>query len=475
VTRVSAADFNAKIVMPLVRWLLDRRGPEELRAVLAAAGLSEDEVDGKNRWISQQQFEAFLERARERMASDDEFRAACVHRLAEGYGAVRFVLRAMTPRAVFALAQQTYRLVARVGKMEVLSSSPTEMRARFTSDRPISRLLCTVRQAQSAAFPTLWGLPPATLTESSCIARGDASCDFHLRYFTRTSGLTILAGVIAGGVLAAAAAGGGLGEPLALASLTVFGAVAGLAVEQRRAERANVAAAEDQRRALRAIAEEAAEARRELARDERARAFGTLAATLAQELEGPLAALRAALAGEDTELLEVARREVPRLAALNEGLRDLGRAEQPRLVELAAASLGHAAESVRPAAAARGVTLEIEPCDPEARVRGDPWQLARAVQTLVRRAVQATPGGGRVRAAVRRVAGDLEVVIEDDVRGRTTPGMDLARFVVQRIAEVHGGSVAFASFPETGTRVTVRIPAAPIAPAADDLGFPPNK
>src|SRR5262245_32519288 len=101
----------------------------------------------------------------------------------------------------------------------------------------------------------------------------------------------------------------------------------------------------------------------------------------------------------DQALLDAARRETPRLAAINEGLRDLGRAEQPRVVEFPAASLVHAAESYRLTAEARGVKLDIDAC--EARVHGDPWQLARAVQNLVSNALEATPSGGRVGVTIR--------------------------------------------------------------------------
>jgi signal transduction histidine kinase len=450
--------------------------------VLASSGLSATDVGGKNRWVSKGQLETFLERARERLGSDDEFRAACVHRLAEGYGPMRWVLRAMAPSAVLALAVQTYELVSRVDRAEVVSSSSTEMHVRFVTDRPLTRLNCLCRQAQTEALPTLWRLPPATLVETSCTARGDAACEYQLRYFTRSGALPVLLGALAGGALAAASAVAGLLGGAALLPLAAVGAAVGLTVAQRRSGRANLRAAERQSQALRAVAEEEAEARRELARQERARAFGTIAATLAHDLKHPLSALEAVLMREgvwprpevDQALLDAARREVPRLAAIDEGLRDLGRAEQPRVVEVPVASLVQAAASYRLPAEARGVTLEIEAADAEARIHGDPWQLARAVQNLVSNALDATPRGGRVGVAIRVTASEVEIVVEDNGRGvplderddlfeafrkgRGSSGMGLGLYVVQRIVEVHRGRVALASSPEAGTRATITIP-----------------
>jgi signal transduction histidine kinase len=258
------AEYNAKILLPIVRWLDVHRGEGLARSIASAASLERADLDGRNHWISQRQFETFLDLARAEMTTDEEFRAACVYRMAEGYGAMRFVLWAATPSQIYSLAVQTYKLVSTVGEPKILGLSRTELRVAFNSDRPISRLNCLIRQAQTADLPTLWGLPRATVHERSCVARGDPTCEYHLRYFTRRSWLPPFAGMLAGGALAAAAAKFGLLEALSMISLPALGGSIGFALEQTRTGRANLQVGEEQNRALRELAEEESEARREL-------------------------------------------------------------------------------------------------------------------------------------------------------------------------------------------------------------------
>lgn len=258
------AEYNAKILLPIVRWLDAHRGEDVARTLASNAALNRADLDGRNHWISQVQLETFLEHARMEMKTDDEFRAAAVYRLAEGYGPIRFVLWATTPSAIYSLAVQTYKLVARIGQPNIISVSRTALRVRFDSDRPISRLNCIIRQAQTADLPTLWGLPRASVRELSCVARGDRSCEYDLRYFTRRSWLPTFLGTVAGAAVATAAARFGVLEVLSMLSLPALGGTMGFALEQHRTGRANLAVGEEQNVAMRALAEEEAEARREL-------------------------------------------------------------------------------------------------------------------------------------------------------------------------------------------------------------------
>jgi len=258
------ADYNAKILQPLARWLEVHRGENVARAVADRAGIDQSYFTDGNHWIEQRQVEAFLEHARAEMTSDSEFQAAAVHRLGEGYGPIRFVTWATTPTQIYSLAIQTYNLVSRIGEPRLLGSTRTSMQVRFEGGRPISRLNCLLRQAQTADLPTLWGLPRATVHEQACVARGDAYCEYHLRYFTRRSWLPTLVGTATGAAVAFAAMRVGIFETLAVGALPALGAAVGFAFEQQRTGRANLAVFEQQNAALRALAEEDTEARREL-------------------------------------------------------------------------------------------------------------------------------------------------------------------------------------------------------------------
>jgi len=259
-----SADYNTKIVHPLVRWITLQRGQEAARVLAERAGLSLDVIDGRNHWISQARFESFLEYARATFPDDESFKLACVYRMSEGYGPMRYALWATSPSGVYAQAERGYKLAAAIGEPHVLSSSRTALHVRITSDRMISRLNCLIRQAQTAYLPTFWGLPPATVRETACVARGDDACEYHLRYFDRRRWLPTLVGAIVGGVAASAAVKFGLAQFASTAALPLLGGSIGFAIEQQRTGRANLDVGEEQNAALRAIAEEENEARREL-------------------------------------------------------------------------------------------------------------------------------------------------------------------------------------------------------------------
>ncbi len=259
-----SAEYNAKILLPFARWLGANRGAELPLRIGTQAGVDPSQLDGGNHWISQAQFESFLEGARAEMTSDEEFRGAAVYRMAEGYGPMRFALWATTPSAIYSLAEQTYKLVCTIGQPKIVSLSRTALHVRFDGIRKISRLNCLVRQAQTADIPTLWKLPRATVHEISCVAKGDAACEYQLRYFTRRSWLPSLLGTVAGATAATLAARFGVLEAVAMMSLPALGGAIGFAFEQHRTGRANLAVGEEQNRALRELASEEAEARREL-------------------------------------------------------------------------------------------------------------------------------------------------------------------------------------------------------------------
>jgi signal transduction histidine kinase len=110
-------------------------------------------------------------------------------------------------------------------------------------------------------------------------------------------------------------------------------------------------------------------------------------------------------------------------------------------------------------------------------VDADPGQLRQALVNLVENAVQATSPRGEVRisgvdapgpqaAAVVLSVEDDGPGVDDSVRGRlfeplvTTKarGIGLGLALVKRVAERHGGSVAYEPRPGGGARFTLRLP-----------------
>ncbi len=150
--------------------------------------------------------------------------------------------------------------------------------------------------------------------------------------------------------------------------------------------------------------------------------------------------------------------------------------------------------ALRPAADAKGVTLELAPDRGarELRVRGDAARLQQVVWNLVSNAVKFTPRGGRVtvRLGVDREQAVLEVRDTgpgiradfmpylfdrfrqaDSSSTRAHGGLGLGLAIVRHILELHGGTIrASSDGPDTGSVFVVRLPLTSEAPLARGPG-----
>ncbi|RMH68267.1 MAG: sensor histidine kinase [Bacteroidetes bacterium] len=132
------------------------------------------------------------------------------------------------------------------------------------------------------------------------------------------------------------------------------------------------------------------------------------------------------------------------------------------------------AETLRPAADARGLALVLDASTP-VRVPGQADLLHKLVRNLLDNAVKYTPSG-TVTLRVRCDAGRAVLCVEDTgpgipeaVRGRVTdrffraappdvPGSGLGLALVDQIARWHGGTLSFTCPPSGGTHACVTLP-----------------
>ena len=287
-----------------------------------------------------------------------------------------------------------------------------------------------------------------------------------------------------------------------LASLSLF-AVA----------RSQVNALAAQREALARLRLSEAELRRAKEAAEAAnRAKDQFLATLSHELRTPLNAilgwshlLRSGAAGECAgaqagggagqglaEGLDVIERNAKLQAQLVEELLDMSRISSGKLclearpVELAAV-VRSAAESVRPAAEAKGIELQVA-LDGPCAVNADATRLQQVVWNLLTNAVKFTPPGGRVSVSAAVHDSRAEVIVADTGEGiapeflphvfdrfsqadatstRRHGGLGLGLSIARHLAELHGGAIrAESPGPGRGATFVVSLPlgAAP-APA----------
>jgi PAS domain S-box-containing protein len=138
-----------------------------------------------------------------------------------------------------------------------------------------------------------------------------------------------------------------------------------------------------------------------------------------------------------------------------------------------------AVETVRPAAAAKGIVLE-EDLDAKAEpILGDPVRMQQVVWNLLANAVKFTPSGGRITVCLERAGRDVRIVVRDTGQGiaadflpfvfdrfrqGNTPGarrlgLGLGLSIVRHLVELHGGSVQARSAGEgQGSEFSVTIP-----------------
>jgi PAS domain S-box-containing protein len=239
-----------------------------------------------------------------------------------------------------------------------------------------------------------------------------------------------------------------------------------------------------------------------LAREQRARAEAEtlnrtkdeFLATMSHELRTPLNAifgwarmLQSSTMDETTQAraLDAIVRSASAQSRLVEDLLDLSRIVSGRMrLDLEPydmrAVIEAALDTVRPAAAAKGIALETR-FDPAVPVMtGAPTRLQQVVWNLLMNAVKFTPGGGRVQVMLRPWGDGVEVLVADDGEGispevlpyiferfrqedssttRRYGGLGLGLALVRHLVELHGGTVhAQSPGKRQGATFTVRLP-----------------
>ncbi|MET0753569.1 MAG: CHASE3 domain-containing protein, partial [Pyrinomonadaceae bacterium] len=139
-----------------------------------------------------------------------------------------------------------------------------------------------------------------------------------------------------------------------------------------------------------------------------------------------------------------------------------------------------ALETVRPAAEAKGITLEVKEEMGVSHLSGDPNRLQQVIWNLLSNAIKFTPNGGTVTVEAERANGCIEIRVKDTGIGikeeflphvfdrfrqadassiRKFGGLGLGLAIVRHITEMHGGTVRAVSEGENlGSTFIISLP-----------------
>ena len=226
-------------------------------------------------------------------------------------------------------------------------------------------------------------------------------------------------------------------------------------------------------------------------------------AVLAHELRNPLAAIGTAAelvgfahlpAAQRASAAGVIQRQVRQLVRLIDDLLDVSRITrgvitlQREEVEISAV-VAQALEVSEPLIEERGHHLEVLLPDDSLKVHGDPARLSQVLANVLNNSVKFTDRGGRIAIAGARDSDEVTIRVTDTGVGvapemlprvfelftqgdrrleRASTGLGIGLALVQRLVQMHGGSVSIASAGVgRGTEVTIRLPLlAAMQPAA---------
>ncbi|MEW4571374.1 ATP-binding protein [Tautonia sp. JC769] len=217
-------------------------------------------------------------------------------------------------------------------------------------------------------------------------------------------------------------------------------------------------------------------------------------AMLAHELRNPLASINHAVQlfdrlNSDGDLewaREVVQRQVKHLARLIDDLLNVSRLSWGKIslrkepLRLSPV-VGTAVEAVRPLLEERSHELSIALAEDDLRLEADPLRLEQILVNLLTNAAKYTDAGGRVSLAARREPPELVITVRDTGMGitpdlmprifdlftqgdrtiaRSEGGLGIGLTLVQKLVEMHGGTVTAASDgPGKGSEFVVRLPA----------------
>jgi signal transduction histidine kinase len=225
---------------------------------------------------------------------------------------------------------------------------------------------------------------------------------------------------------------------------------------------------------------------RKLLQVERMALVGRFASTIVHDLKNPLTIIRMGAAQAASENADAKQRQtaekrienqIERITGL---LNDILEFTRGTPQELAFAKIEfdifieRLIDEFQQELASRGVTIELENKPPAVRIPLNPPRLSRVLYNIVFNAVDAMPGGGRIRLRFTENEKEILTEIEDSGRGISPEivdrlfepfatfgkphGTGLGLSISQRIVEEHRGKIAARNQPGGGAIFSITLP-----------------
>jgi len=211
-------DVNCIFTKVLIPFVEKEVGPEGVAAILHTAGRSRDYLVADHNWLPLPVADELVHLSMRLMGETDEDRWA--RRYTEFLMEWRpsrtdrhylgtYSMGLAEPRRYFERCRTVWGQNVSYVRFELVDIGRRRARFRWSSPPGVAmrRWSCTEIKVGLERAPTVWGLPPATVTEHQCATRGADACVVDVRWTNPPLGRSFWAATLAGAAVSALVAG----------------------------------------------------------------------------------------------------------------------------------------------------------------------------------------------------------------------------------------------------------------------------
>src|SRR5215470_16016159 len=202
-------DVNCIFTKVLIPFVEKEVGPEGVAAILRTAGRSRDYLVADHNWLPLPLFNELVRLAMDLMGETDEERWTRRYTeylmewrpsRADRHYLGTYSMGLAEPRRYVERATTIWGHNQRFLRLELVDIGRRQARLQWRrgSVEPIPQWSCTLTKVGLERAPTVWGLPPATVTERQCATRGADACVVDVRWTNPPLGRPFWTAALAG-------------------------------------------------------------------------------------------------------------------------------------------------------------------------------------------------------------------------------------------------------------------------------------